>query len=157
MLRPPWGQEHQWGSRSRRRRWRMERGGIGKSDPNAIVVEGNEATAGLGDRLLGGQQGRGQGDAGKTLGPKAKTCPADLRRAPTPCDWENQQRSHPQQLNLSILPGRRQLCGASPEFRPPNSIPHAGTPALSLVPAPGTWLLWQKQEQVKPRSFPGRN
>lgn len=141
MLGPPWGREHQWGSGSRRRRWQMERGGIGKSDPNAIVAEGNEASAGLGDWLLQGRWGRGQGNAGKTLGPKAKMCPADPRRAPTPCVWENQQHPHLQQPNPPILPGWRQLYGASPEFRPPDAAPHAGMPTLPLIPAPGTRLL----------------
>lgn len=68
------------------------RGGVGKSDPNAIVVEGMR----LRDRLLWGW---GHGTTDKMLDPKTKMHIEDLRWAPSPCVWENQQCSHPQQLN----------------------------------------------------------
>lgn len=99
MLGPPWGQERQWSSGSRRRRWRTERGGIGKSDPNAIVVEGMRHQLGL---ETGSRGDGGEGDKTtpiKRLIPKTKMHPEDLRWAPSPCVWENQQCSHPQQLN----------------------------------------------------------
>lgn len=157
MLGPPWGRERQWGSGSCRRRWQRDRGGIGKSDPNAIVAEGNEAPAGLGDRLLRGWRGRGRGHFSETLDLKAQMCPAHPRCAPVPFVCENQQRSHLQQPNPPMLPGRRQLCRASSGFGAPNAAPHTGAPSLPHVPAPGTQVLQQKQEQVKPCCFPGRN
>lgn len=64
MLGPPWGRERQWGSESRRRRWQRDRGGIGKSDPNAIVAEGNEARMGLG---TGSSGDGGEGDEETSL------------------------------------------------------------------------------------------
>lgn len=100
MVRPPWGRQRQWSSGSRRRRWWTERGGIGKSDPNTIVGEGMKHQLGLGS---GSSGDGGDGDEAtliKRLIPKLRWDDVeDLRWAPSPCVWENQQCSHPQQLN----------------------------------------------------------
>lgn len=45
---------------------------------------GNEAPAGLGDRLLWGWWGRGHGNTDQTLDPKTEVHPEELRWAPSP-------------------------------------------------------------------------
>lgn len=76
-----------------------ERGGIGKSDPRAIVVGGTRHQLGLGTGSCGDGGEGNEGTLIKMIDLKTRMHLEELRWAPSACVWENQQSSQPWQLD----------------------------------------------------------